>query len=51
MSKQIQLLTDELDKKNAEIMSIQREFSIKHLQLQSDLSEKSEQVCKRLRSG
>lgn len=43
-SKQILLLTEELDKKNAEIISNQREFSIKHLQLQTDISEKNEQV-------
>ncbi|CAL8104152.1 unnamed protein product [Orchesella dallaii] len=44
VSKQVQMLNDELEKKSSEIITMQREFSIKHLQLQTELSEKNEQI-------
>ncbi|ODN06320.1 Nucleoprotein TPR [Orchesella cincta] len=44
VGKQVQMLNDELEKKNSEIIATQREFSIKHLHLQTELSEKNEQI-------
>ncbi|CAL8094956.1 unnamed protein product [Orchesella dallaii] len=43
VSKQVQMLNDELEKKSSEIITMQREISINHLQLQTELSEKNEQ--------
>jgi len=44
VSKQVQLLNDELDRKSREIIEIQRDNNLRYLTLQTDVSDKAEQV-------
>jgi hypothetical protein len=43
-TEQIKLLTDELDSKNVDLLNIQRDLSIKYINVQTELSEKTENI-------